>query len=319
MLVGFAIYSNTPYSSKVEPSSLNVSSGGNLNVIPNSVFSESELNSQRIVYWNHIHGLGIDPNDSNIMYIATHGELYKSEDGSPPVKVENSERRDYMAFTADPSKSGMLYASGHPSTGGNTGFIRSSDGGVTWQKVSDVLNPPVDFHAIAISSSDPNRLYGFDSEGRGLFKTTDAGSTWTNMTEPPSYISSLAIDPRNSDNIFAGTEKGIFISTDGAHTWTQLNEFKGLAVHALAYSNNGTLFAYGDFIRFAKSNDNGQSWTKGTLNNLSDTVTNIVMDKDLQTIYLSGYSEQGFLSVYKSIDSGLSWKLIGTNRDLSIK
>ena len=172
---------------------------------------------------------------------------------------------------------------------------------------------------MAISSSDPNRLYGFDSEGRGLFKTTDGGNTWTNMTQPPSYIFSLSIDPRNSDNIFAGTEKGVFISNNGAQTWNQLNEFKGITVHALAYSNNGTLFAYGDFIRFAKSIDNGLSWTKGTLNNLNDTVTNIVMDKDLQTIYVSGYSEQGFLSVYKSIDIGVSWTLIGTNRDSSIK
>lgn len=124
------------------------------------------LDPQRIVYWNHIHGLGIDPIDSGILYIATHGELYKSVNGGPPVKVENAERRDYMAFTADPSKSGTVYASGHPSTGGNTGFIKSNNGGLTWQKVSDVLNPPVDFHAIAISDSNPNILYGFDSEGK---------------------------------------------------------------------------------------------------------------------------------------------------------
>ena len=131
LLVGLAIYFNMPHSSNVESSSRNVSSEENLSVIPNSVYSESELNPQSIIYWNHIHGLGIDPNNSNILYIATHGELYRSENGSPPVKVENSERRDYMAFTADPSNSETVYASGHPSTGGNTGFIRSSDGGRT--------------------------------------------------------------------------------------------------------------------------------------------------------------------------------------------
>ncbi len=164
-----------------------------------------------------------------------------------------------MAFTADPSKSGTVYASGHPSTGGNTGFIRSNDGGLTWQKVSDVLDPPVDFHAIAISSANPDILYGFDSEGRGLFKTTDRGNTWTNLTQPLSYIFSLAIDPRNSDNIFAGTEKGIFASNNGGKVWVQLNQFKGLMVHALAYANNGTLFGYADFVRLAKSNDGGMT------------------------------------------------------------
>jgi hypothetical protein len=126
LLVGFAIYFNTPQSSNVQSSSRNVSAEENLSVISNSIYSKPELNPRSIVDWNHIHGLAIDPNDSNILYIATHGELYRSVDGSPPVKVENPERRDYMAFTADPSKSGTVYASGHPSTGGNTGFIRSS-------------------------------------------------------------------------------------------------------------------------------------------------------------------------------------------------
>jgi len=285
----------------------------------NPMYAESQLDPNRIVYWNHIHGLGVDPNDSSILYIATHGELYRSVNGSPPIRVENSERRDYMAFTADPVESGTVYASGHPSTGGNTGFIKSSDGGLTWRKIAEVLNPPVDFHAIAISNSNPDVLYGFDSEGRGLFKTTDSGNTWTNMTQPLGYIFSLAIDPRNSDNVFAGTENGIFASNDGGKKWDQLNEFKGLTVHALAYSNNGTLFGYGDFIRLAKSNDNGLSWMKVPLNNLNDTVTNIVLDKDFRTAYVSGYSEQGFLSVYKSTDDGVSWTLIGTNKDPNIK
>jgi photosystem II stability/assembly factor-like uncharacterized protein len=101
-------------------------------------------------------------------------------------------------------------------------------------------------------------LYGFDSEGRGLFKTADSGNTWANMTLPEGYVFSLAVNPRHSENIFAGTEKGA--SNYAGKTWTQLNEFKGLTVHALAYSNNGTLFGYGDFIRLAKSTDNGMTW-----------------------------------------------------------
>jgi photosystem II stability/assembly factor-like uncharacterized protein len=140
--------------------------------------------------------------------------LYKSINSGPPIKVENPERRDYMAFTSDPVKEGVVYASGHPSTGGNTGFIKSTDGGLTWQKIADVLNPPINFHAITISSSQPNVLYGFDSGGRGLFKSVDEGNTWTNMTQPPAaYVISLAVDPKNSDIVFAGTDKGIFEST----------------------------------------------------------------------------------------------------------
>jgi hypothetical protein len=60
-------------------------------------------------------------------------------------------------------------------------------------------------------------LYDFDSEGRGLFKSVDKANTWTNMTQPPTaYVISLAVDPKNSNIVFAGTDKGIFESKDGA-------------------------------------------------------------------------------------------------------
>src|SRR3972149_10503452 len=130
----------------------------------------------RTIDWRHIHGLGIDPADRTILYIATHGDFYQSHDGNLPFKVDII-RADYMAFNAPPITGIPLYASGHPSTGGNTGLIKSIDGGQSWESVSKVLEPPVDFHAMSVSKSDPNTIIGFDSAGRGLFKTIDAGKT----------------------------------------------------------------------------------------------------------------------------------------------
>jgi photosystem II stability/assembly factor-like uncharacterized protein len=79
------------------------------------------------------------------------------------------------------------------------------------------------------------------------------------------------------------------------------------------------LFGFGDIIGFQKSNDKGKTWTKVNTNNLSDTITNIVMDPDMRNIYVSGYSEKGFLSIYKSSDGGLTWELIGTNKEPGAK
>jgi hypothetical protein len=100
------------------------------------------------------------------------------------------------------------------------------------------------------------------------------------------------------------------------------NQFKGLNVHALVFgdgSNNSTLFGFGDIIGFQKSNDKGITWIKVNTNNLNDTITNIVMDPDMDFIYVSGYSEKGFLSFYKSSDGGLTWVLIGTNKEPDAK
>ena len=132
-----------------------------------------ESDDPRIIDWRHVHGVGFDPSDRSILYIATHGDFYQSISGGPPVKVDKV-RADYMAFIAPPIPGIPLYASGHPSTGGNTGLIKSSDGGVTWETVSNVIEPAVDFHSMAISKQNPETIIGFDSGARGLFKTIDA-------------------------------------------------------------------------------------------------------------------------------------------------
>ena len=64
----------------------------------------------RTVEWRHVHGLGVDPTDSSILYIATHGDFYQSRNGAPPVKVDQV-RADYMAFNAPHDKDSPLYAS----------------------------------------------------------------------------------------------------------------------------------------------------------------------------------------------------------------
>lgn len=266
----------------------------------------------RIIPWRHVHGLGIDPSDRNILYVATHGDFYQSVNGGPPIKVDE-QRADYMAFIAPYSQGVPLYASGHPATGGNTGLIKSTDGGKTWQQVATVLDPPVDFHAMGISKSDPNLIIGFDSAGRGLFKTIDAGQSWQKL-EFPEYISALAISPNDPNAIFAGTGKGIFVSKDGAGTWTKLTPYDGQLVFALSFDENGVLYASSDGAGLSKSSDLGQTWEKTNSPNL--TITSIAVDAQNKIMYLAGYVPDGFQEVYKSSDDGNTWDLIGTNKEL---
>ncbi len=266
----------------------------------------------RTVEWVHVHGVGIDPVDSSILYIATHGDFYQSRNGAPPVKVDKV-RADYMAFNAPPDKDSPLYASGHPSTGGNTGLIKSSDGGVTWQQVATILEPPVDFHAMAVSKSNPDIILGFDSGARGLFKTTDAGKTWSSI-EYPEYISALAISPNDSQIIFAGTGKGIFKSSDGGKNWVHLKTYNGLTVHALAFDDDGNLFGSVGNFGLIKSNDLGETWED--LKDIELTVTSIAPDSQNKVIYVGGFSSGGFQEVYKIPYDVDSYEMIGTNKGL---
>jgi photosystem II stability/assembly factor-like uncharacterized protein len=266
----------------------------------------------RTVFWRHIHGLGIDQADRSILYIATHGDFYQSVNGGPPLKVDE-QRADYMAFNSPYSQGVPLYASGHPSTGGNTGLIKSTDGGKTWQQVAKVLEPPVDFHAMGISKSDPNLIIGFDSAGRGLFKTIDAGQSWQKL-EFPEYISALAISSSDPNVVLAGTGNGIYQSNDGANTWTQIESLKGALIFALIFDENGVLYASTDKSGLSRSFDLGQNWDKVNSPNL--TITSVAVDAQDKILYVAGYSPDGFQEVYKSSDDGNSWDLIGTNEEL---
>lgn len=272
----------------------------------------SMSNNLRSVDWIHVHGLGIDPDDSSILYIATHGDFYHSISGSPPVKVDKT-RADYMAFNAPPVSGVPLYASGHPITGGNTGLIKSTDGGATWQIVSKVIEPPADFHAMTISKQNPDIIIGFDSAARGLFKSTDAGNTWESL-DYPEYISALAFSPIDSKTIFAGTGNGIFKSVDGGKIWSPLGHYKGLTVYALSFDDEGALFASVETFGLVRSDDYGNSWDN--MQDIDLTVTSITADANNQILYVGGHSSGGFQEVYKMPYDMSIYDVIGTNRGL---
>ena len=265
----------------------------------------------RTVEWRHVHGVGVDPTDPNILYIATHGDFYQSRNGALPVKVDKI-RADYMAFNAPHDKDLPLYASGHPASGGNTGLIKSTDGGITWQSVSKVLEPAVDFHAMTLSNSDSNLILGFDSGGRGLFKTIDAGNTWEQL-EYPEYISALAISPNDSQLIFTGTGNGIYNSNDGGKIWNHI-AYEGLAVSAMNFDDQGILFASVDTFGLVRSDDLGITWKD--LADIDLTVTSIAFDSPNKILYVGGFSSGGFQEVYKLSYDVTSYELIGTNKGL---
>lgn len=275
---------------------------------------DATTTNPRTVFWRHIHGLGFDPSDRSILYIGTHGDFFKSVNGGPPVKVDKL-RADYMGFAVPMTLDVPLYSSGHPSSGGNMGLVKSIDGGQTWESVSKVLDPPVDFHAMAIGKSDPNVIMGYDSGGRGLFRTTDAGKTWVMV--PSDYITALAIDPVDSNVVFvgfAGSQKGIGMSNDGGTSWTLLDHLKGLTVFTLAFDESGTLYAFTSETGLSRSADRGQTWEE--INTPKLTIITITIDSQSKIIYIGGYVPEGFQEVHQSTDDGKTWSLIATNKEL---
>ncbi len=94
----------------------------------------------------------------------------------------------------------------------------------------------------------------------------------------------------------------------------QLEQYKGLLVFALAFDENGILYASTDQFGLSRSTDSGQSWSKVNTPNL--TIMSITTDAQNKILYVAGYSPDGFQEVYRSLDDGNSWELIGTNKEL---
>lgn len=122
----------------------------------------------------------------------------------------------------------------------NGGVWRSTDFGSTWKPLFDD-QPTGSIGAIAVAPSDPNIIYVGTgagiirpdlATGDGMYKSTDAGKTWTHLgLRDSQMIANIEVDPRNPNRLFVAalghpygpnTERGIFRSTDGGTTFEKV-------------------------------------------------------------------------------------------------
>ena len=119
----------------------------------------------------------------------------------------------------------------------NGGVFKTTDYGRTWQPIFDD-QPTGSVGALAVSVSNPDIIYVGSGEGLhrpdlsvgdGIYKSTDAGKTWTHLgLRDGQQIAQIAVDPRNPDHLLVAVaghpygpneERGIFLSLDGGKTF----------------------------------------------------------------------------------------------------
>jgi photosystem II stability/assembly factor-like uncharacterized protein len=144
------------------------------------------------------------------------------------------------------------------------GIWKTTDGGTNWTPIFDA-QPVQSIGSLAVAKSDPNVVWAGTGEahirshisiGQGIYKSTDAGKSWTLMgLEKTGRIGRLAVDPQNPDIVLAcalGTaygpqpERGIFRTADGGATWTKVlfvDENTGCSDVAMNPKNPRILFA----------------------------------------------------------------------------
>lgn len=248
-----------------------------------------------------IHGLAVDPEDSNRLFVATHSGLYVLEGGTK-WSERALEPFDMMGFAIHPRNGSIMYASGHPQL---KGVQKSTDGGRTWSGVA--LEGQADFHAFALSRLDASRLWGYFDER--VWYSGDAGATWDSWTpRGATAFHSFATHPLNVNRLYASAPTGVFQSDDGGHYWSPILNSSG-NVHGSAVATSQSepqlLYAYFPGAGLKRSEDGGTSWeTVASPLSSQDVVGVIAIDpKDAETVYLS----TNRAAIHRTKDAGATW------------
>ncbi|MEM3207273.1 MAG: hypothetical protein QXQ87_04490 [Halobacteria archaeon] len=266
-----------------------------------------------ITDWPHTHGLAVDPKNPNLLHIGTHGHgVVRLEIGGRPMRVGNN-RLDLMGYSASPVDGRVHYSSGHPGPGGNTGVIKSEDGGLAWKRVDTLPGTPVDFHAMTVSPANPQTLYAWYYGDRRFYRSTDAGVTWTNPAARGlgAGVVALAGDPASEQTVLAGTDSGLYRSADGGESWSPLpGPLDGGPVLAVAIDPKEprTLYASGQFTGLWKSTDGGATFRISSRGlPAGDAVLFVAIDPTAtDKIYASTVSK----TIYRSVDGGATWSVL---------
>ena len=251
--------------------------------------------------WNHV-GLGdtrqigaliVDPKNADVVLVAALGHafgpnhergVYRTTDGGKSWTrvLYRDEQTGAIDVTFDPNDSRIVYAAlwqarrlpwNFSSGGPGSGLYRSSDGGVTWVRLSG-NGLPTGFLGrihVSVSPADSRRVYAMiEAEQGGLYRSDDAGVHWQRVNDDGRlsqrawYFSTIVADPKRPDTVYA-ENTGLFRSTDAGRTFNLLparhGDHHGLWIDPTEPARMIETSDGGASISF----DNGRNWT--TLDN----------------------------------------------------
>lgn len=269
-----------------------------LSVAPASAETLAELGRK-----THYHGIAFARSGSAALMIATHHGLYAGDKDGTVTRV--SPVQDFMGFSPDPANELGFYASGHPATGGNSGFLRSRDGGASWTQLSTGVDGPVDFHQMDVSGADPKVIYG--SFGQ-IQLSRDGGATWEIAGDAPERLIALAASGLTAERLYAASETGILSSDDAGASWAPL-AFAGEVASTIQTGRDKALYAFvvGRGLMKA-SEDTPSSWTLLSSDFGEAIPLHIAADaKDGMHLALTMQNNE----VRESLDGGKSWRPFG--------
>ncbi len=237
------------------------------------------------------------------------------------------------------------------------GIWKTVDGGVFWHCVSDGFMGSAAVGSIAVAPSDANVIYAGTGEtairldvsyGDGMYKSTDAGRTWSHIgLKNSKFIGRICIHPQNPDLVYVAalgdvfgpnSERGVFRSKDGGKSWEKIlyrSDVAGAIELTMDRANPRILFASmwearrnfwnissgGPGSGLFRSTDGGDTWQEitrhpglpdGMLGKIGVTASPARAGRVWALIEAEGDKT----GLYRSDDYGARWTMVSANRDL---
>ena len=219
--------------------------------------------------------MAIDPFNSNIVYMGGSSGIYKSTNAG--INWTNmAGGTNVNCVIINPTNSQIIYIT---NGGTNAGQIfKTTDGGTTWTTLAGGLPTTMGRIQLAMAKSNVNTIYASIAASSGgallgLYRTTDAGTTWTLQASTPNYLSSqgwydnaVIVKPSNENHVivggldcYASTTGGTSLVQKAAWASSTPGNFCHADIHRLEY--NGTvLYCCSDGGVYKSTND-GNNWT----------------------------------------------------------
>ena len=248
-----------------------------------------------------IGAIGVSESNPDIVYVGagefdirgnvSHGDgVWKTtDDGKTWESLGLTETRQISRVIVDPHNPDVVYvgALGHVwAPNAERGVYKTTDGGKTWRKVL-FRNDSTGVSDMAMDPNDPNTLYAAmwqagrkpwllvsGGAGSGIFKTTDGGEHWTELTHNPGLPKGIigdigiTVSPADPQRVYAIVESdsgGVLRSDDGGATWTRTNQERKLRQRAWYYSrifadpkDSNTVYVVN--VSFFRSTDGGKTF-----------------------------------------------------------
>ncbi len=234
------------------------------------------------------------------------------------------------------------------------GVYKSSNKGTTWeqifestytQSIGDLGMAETDANLLYLGTGEPNGGQGsITYDGYGMFKSTDAGATWTHVgLENAGGIGRVEVDPTNGDRVFVAcmgnlfsknAERGIYRTTDGGQTWENVlfisDSTGGIDLCINPNDPNIVYAAMWERVRYPhrrtyggpssgiyKTTDGGDTWIELTNGLPDEDLGRVGLDisKSNPDIVYAVYANATgtWKDIFKTVDGGTSWTATNSN------